>query len=80
MSTGGDGSGEIEICFMGGLLLTLLFMACGLEGWKVLLTFVSIVCRISETERIVHTFWKTLFKVISSLAFVSFIFDLSFRI
>jgi hypothetical protein len=33
---GEDGSGshccEVDTCFMGGLLLTLLFMACDLEG------------------------------------------------
>jgi hypothetical protein len=65
---------------MDGLLLTLLFLACDLEGWVVLLTFMSTVCRISETEPFVYTFCKTLFKVISSFTFVIFIFDLSFKI
>jgi uncharacterized protein YggT (Ycf19 family) len=74
---GVDVSGEIERCFMGGLLLTLLFMACDLEVWEVLLAFMSTVCRISETERFVYTFCKTLFKVISSFTFVIFVFDLS---
>ena len=80
MRMGVDGSGEIESCFMGGLLLTLLFVSCDLEGWMVLLTFMSTVCRISETERFVYTVWKTLFKVISSFTFVIFIFDLTFKI
>ena len=73
--------------------LTLLFMACDLEGWKGLLTFMSTVFRIPETEQFmstvfripeteqfVYTFWKTQFKVISFFTFANFIFDLSFKL